>query len=64
MLSKNQLCRRCGESFDNPYPEIKNPEGNNEIATVLWCDKCNELTMNVLFRDASAYRSPRMNKDG
>lgn len=55
-----KLCRRCGREFTNPTPEVKEPGGRTEIACVGWCSDCNALTMSVLFREISAYRTKHL----
>lgn len=51
-------CRRCGEEYTDPVPKVKNPQGTKaEIATPLWCPKCNAFTMGVLWRGDSIYSS-------
>lgn len=52
----NKVCKRCGKEFSNPIPEVKNPDGIREVATVECCADCNALIMWVLYRDRSAYR--------
>ena len=54
------ICKRCGEEYNCPAPEVKNPGGITEIATTEWCAACNEYAMHVLYRGRSAYRSPRV----
>ena len=49
-------CLRCDREFDNPIPEVTDPNGRYEIATSEWCAGCNAFTMSVLLRWASAYR--------
>jgi len=51
-------CLRGGKEYNNPIPEVSNPEGIKEIATREWCSDCNALTMAVIFRRSSAYRIP------
>ena len=49
-------CLRCGKEYDNSTPEVTDPGGRHEIATNEWCAECNQFTMTVLLRWASAYR--------
>lgn len=52
-------CRRCGQEFDNPVPEVTHSEGSHEIACEEWCPDCNILAMSVIFRGFSAYRKEK-----
>ena len=50
-------CLRCGLEYDNPVPEVTNPEGQiMEIMTVEWCPACNAIGVSVLFRERCAYQ--------
>jgi len=51
------VCLRCGREFENPVPEVIDPEGGKEIATSEWCSDCNKLVMSIVFREVSAYRT-------
>ena len=50
------ICLRCKKPFDNPVPEVSNPQGmHDDIATDKWCAACNKTAMSALYRDAGAY---------
>ena len=58
MKVEQKKCLRCNKEFDNPVPEVTNvsPHAITEIATEDWCSDCNRLTMNLMFREATAYK--------
>jgi len=59
-----RVCNRCRKPYTNPYPPTKNPGGVIEIATTEFCADCNAHVMHVLFRQNSAYRSPKIMETG
>ena len=50
------ICLRCGKEFNNSVPKITNSKGFTEIATNEWCSDCNNLCMNLVFREGTAYK--------
>ncbi len=51
-------CLRCGKEYDDPVPEIIQPDGVTEIATREWCAGCNAFAMSIVYRGRSAYSKP------